>query len=114
MTYRGVTASGVFAFDDQGRFASLSAKRFMGSGKDARLEEWFVSASEWRRMHGIELPVRGAVVWKLVGGDFEYYRWEISDAEYDATVPYPHQTSADARAGKLARPSIVRRSLLRD
>jgi hypothetical protein len=30
---------------------------------------------------GIEVPVRGSVLWKLAAGDFEYYRWEVLDIE---------------------------------
>jgi hypothetical protein len=95
MTYQGVTASAVFSFDGQGRFTSLAAERYMGAGPDAPLTEWFVPARAWQNVRGIELPVRGNVVWKLPNGDFDYYRWEIVDVEYDTMVPYPHATVWD-------------------
>lgn len=95
MTHQGVTASAVFSFDGQGRFTSLAAERYMGAGPDAPLTDWFVPASAWRLVRGVELPVRGNVVWKLSNGDFDYYRWEILDVEYDTMVPYPHATVWD-------------------
>jgi hypothetical protein len=29
------------------------------------------------------VPVAGTVTWKLAAGDFEFYRWRISELEYD-------------------------------
>lgn len=83
LSFGGVSASALFAFDERGRFSSLRAKRYMSSGGAATLEEWVVPAAEWRVMRGVEIPVRGEVVWKLETGDFSYYRWEIEDVEYE-------------------------------
>jgi hypothetical protein len=88
MSYRGVTASAIFSFDDEGRFSSLSAERYMGGDGGARLAPWLASASEWRRLGGVEMPVRGAVVWRLPAGDFDYYRWELVELEVDPRTPY--------------------------
>ena len=77
MRHAGVTASAVFAFDERGRFASLTADRYMSAEGGARLEKWVIPATEWRTVRGIEMPVRGNAIWKLAAGDFDYYRWEI-------------------------------------
>ena len=34
-------------------------------------------------MDGCVVPVRGDVRWKLEAGDFTFYRWEITEVEYD-------------------------------
>ena len=78
MSYRGVEAAAVFEFDDRGRLTQMMAKRYFGG---RTLEDWVVPATEWRVIRGIEMPVRGSVIWKLAAGDFEYYRWEILDVE---------------------------------
>jgi hypothetical protein len=91
--YRGVSVSALFSFDEKGRFSTLHAQRYMGSGSAAKLEEWVVPARRWRVVKGIEIPVSGEVVWKLKTGDFSYYRWEIEDIEYDATAPYEDYAS---------------------
>ncbi len=83
MTYEGVTGSAVFSFDERGRFVSMSTERYMGSGADARLERWFTQATEWREMGGVVIPVQGDVIWKLASGDFSYYRWELTELEFD-------------------------------
>jgi hypothetical protein len=109
MSYGGVTVSAVFSFDAQGRFSSLRALRPMGSGRSAKLEEWFVPVFEWRRVDGVEVPVRGDVVWRLSTGDFDCYRWEITDIEFDPTSPYPAEVE---RAGE--KPVKAARSHVRD
>ena len=86
MHFAGRSVSAVFAFDDQGRFASLTGQRYLGSGPDARQETWFIPATEWRKFCGVEVPVRGTVTWKLASGDFDYYRWEILDVQINPTA----------------------------
>jgi hypothetical protein len=61
----------------------MSADRYMGGGSDATLERWVVPARAWRTIDGTTIPVEGNVVWKLDGGDFDYYRWEILDLDHD-------------------------------
>lgn len=93
MSYRGVTASAVFSFDRQGRFASLSAERYLGAGADAALHQWFIPATEWKVFHGVEVPSKGDVIWKLNDGDYDYYRWEITDIEYNRPALYEQKES---------------------
>jgi hypothetical protein len=85
LTYRGVSASALFTFADDGRFLGLSARRYMDAGgdQDATLQPWTVRATAWRAMDGVVVPVEGSVLWQLASGDFEYYRWQITDLEYD-------------------------------
>lgn len=78
LTFKGVTASAVFEFDDRGRFAGLTAQRYYNGGS---LETWVIPVTEWNTIRGIEMPVRGGAVWKLAAGDFDYYKWEILDVE---------------------------------
>lgn len=84
MRHRGLTVSGVFAFDELGRVVSFSAERYLGD----KLERWFVPIAEWRVLRGVEVPVRGDVVWKLPAGDFNYYRWEVLDVEANPAEIY--------------------------
>lgn len=83
MEYQGVKASGVFTFDEQGRFLYMNAERYMGSGDAATLEKWHIPAAEWRVMDGVQMPVKGEVVWKLKEGDFSYYKWEITGVAFN-------------------------------
>ncbi len=83
MTWRGVSASAVFSFDERGRLREVTAQRWMGGGEKAALERWVVPATEWREMDGVAIPVKGEVVWRLKGGDFSYFRWEVTALRYD-------------------------------
>lgn len=81
--HRGLSVSAEFSFDDDGRFTALRARRWMGAGPDASLEDWYVPAHAWRVVRGVEIPVSGDVVWRLPAGEFNYYRWEIVDVLTD-------------------------------
>jgi hypothetical protein len=83
MSWRGVEASGVFTFDDQGRQVKMAARRYMSSGHSTSLEAWEVPAHAWERRSGVLMPVRGTATWKLAAGDLEYYRWEVIDVHYN-------------------------------
>lgn len=90
MSYGGVTASGDFTFDEEGRMLSFGARRYMGGSEGSTLEEWFIPATEWKEFDGIRVPSKGDVIWKLKDGDFNYYRWEIEAIEYNIPEQYPH------------------------
>jgi hypothetical protein len=82
LTFKGMTVSAVFEFDERGRFAGMTAQRYY-DGKS--LETWVIPVTEWKTIRGIEMPVRGGAVWKLASGDFDYYQWEIVDVETNRT-----------------------------
>lgn len=88
MTWREVSASGRFTIDGEGRVTGFAAKRYFGSGERARLEDWWVPMTAWARFDGVEVPVRGSVIWKLAAGDFDYYQWEMRALEYDRPARY--------------------------
>jgi len=88
MSYAGVTASMVFGFDERGRVVSEAADRYMSTGNGTSLEKWFIPVTEWRTFCGVEIPTRGHAIWKLAGGDFDYFRWEIVDVEVNHPALY--------------------------
>ena len=83
LSFKGVTTSAIFDFDDRGRVAGMTAQRYYNGES---LETWVIPISEWRTIRGIEMPVRGGAVWKLAAGDFDYYQWEILDVETNRTT----------------------------
>jgi hypothetical protein len=111
LSYGGVSASALFVFDEHGRCSGLRAKRYMGSGDAATLEEWAGTTSRWRVVRGVEIPVSGEVIWQLGAGDFSYYRWEIDDVEYDVSAPYDSAADFSARSARSFTPSSMRRSI---
>lgn len=89
MSHGGVTASGVFTFDQEGRAVKMTATRYKGDGESASLERWEVPSTAWSRLGGVLMPVRGTATWKLGSGDLEYYRWEITDVEVNRAALEP-------------------------
>jgi hypothetical protein len=83
------SVSAVFSFDERGRVLGLRAERYLGGGAEAKLTPWVVSCSEWRTFEGIQVPSRGDVGWILSSGTFSYYRWEITDLQFNRLGPYP-------------------------
>ncbi|ADL12914.1 DUF6544 family protein [Acetohalobium arabaticum] len=88
MSYRGVTASGVFEFDSQGRVINFTAERYMEKNGEYDLETWVVSMDEYKECNGVCIPVQGAVTWQLETGDFNWFQFEITEIEYNKPVIY--------------------------
>ena len=67
MSYRGVAASAVFSFDEQGRVVTITSRRYLGNGTAAKLETWTVQMTRWQTRHGVVVPTSGAVAWAIWG-----------------------------------------------
>jgi hypothetical protein len=106
MSHGRVTASGVFTFDQQGRAVKMTATRYKDDGKWVTLERWEVPATAWGRLGGVLMPIRGTAIWKLDRGDFEYYRWEITEVDYNraALEPAAERQVPSPAAALVARP----------
>jgi len=87
MTYNGIMVAAIFHFDDKGRLVNTTAKRYMGMGKEASLEEWHIPCYSWKLFNGVLVPDSGTATWKLKAGDYEYYRWKLTDLQYNENVP---------------------------
>ena len=83
MTYKGLSVSGVYRFNVDGDFLSFSGKRSMDNKGKVSIEDWYVPVSEWKEMDGIRIPVKGLVTWKLKSGDFDYFKWEVTEMAYN-------------------------------
>ncbi|RYF66556.1 MAG: hypothetical protein EOO39_22810 [Cytophagaceae bacterium] len=88
MTYKGVSAKAIFTFDQQHRISDITARRFMGGGTASTLQNWHIPMRAWRQINGVIIPTQGDVIWQLATGDFTYYRWTITDLDYNKPVLY--------------------------
>lgn len=88
MSYRGVTASATFKFDENGDVSSFSSKRYGEFGGQYSLETWSGSVGEIKLMDGIRIPTKGEVTWELEAGDFTWLEWEITEIEYNNPKVY--------------------------
>lgn len=88
MSYKGVTASGVFKFNDRGEVTSFEAERYMERQGNYSLAIWSVLMTDYKEFDGILAPSRGEVVWKLKSGDFNWYQFEVEQLEFNNPTVY--------------------------
>ena len=88
LNHNDLSVSGIFTFLPDGRLKSFEADRYMGSGKEARLEKWFVENTSYKVFNSVKIPNKSKVSWKLAAGDFQWLTLEISDITYNASPSY--------------------------
>lgn len=77
-----IKVSGIFHFSEEGELLSFEAERYFGAGADSKKEKWLVETEETKDFHGIRIPSKSKVTWKLPNGDFHWLSLEITDIHY--------------------------------
>jgi hypothetical protein len=88
MSYKGVTASGVFTFNEKGEVTNFVAQRYGDFDGVNRLETWSIDFKEYNEFNGFIVPSKGDVIWKLKTGDFHWYHFNIKEIEYNKLARY--------------------------
>ncbi len=88
MSYSGIIVSGIMHFKESGDLVCFEAERYMGDGKNASLEKWCVEVDDYKTFHGIRIPYKNKVTWKLKSGDFTWATIEVTDIEYNNRTMY--------------------------
>lgn len=88
MTYKGVTASGLFSFNDKGEVIKFEAERYGEFDKKFKLEVWSIFLRDYKAFEGIMIPSNGEVTWKLKSGDFNWFNFEVTEIEYNVPLSY--------------------------
>lgn len=83
MSYKGVTASGVFTFNEKGEVLSLVAQRYGDFDGEYRMETWSVVTKGYKEFNGLNIPSEGDLIWKLKTGDFHWYHFKVKEMEYN-------------------------------
>lgn len=81
MTYGGISGSGTFHFDKEGRFRKFTALRYQ-TASDDKPTEWIVRSSRSGTFEGIEVPVACEASWKLEDGEWTWLKLEIVQIKY--------------------------------
>jgi hypothetical protein len=89
LTDHGRTASATMSFDGEGRLTNFVAQRYRTVARRCELETWSTPITGYRRLAGLNLPVRGKAVWKLADGEFDYVDVLVDELEHDVTHPDP-------------------------
>lgn len=85
MTWGGITASGIFTFNDAGFPVTFEAERYYSGDNDAPLHTWYIEndPDSMKEFDGIKIPTRSAVTWKLPEGDYHWLDLEITSIMYN-------------------------------
>ncbi len=81
--HQGITASAILTFDEQDRMAAIEAQRFRMVGARYSLDTWVIELARYEEHSGLLIPTAGRALWKLPAGDYDYFKGEITDLEYD-------------------------------
>ena len=79
----GKSVSAQMFFDDDGRLTNFSTMRYREIDGAFSLDPWSTPISEYGRLAGLNLPVRGTAVWNLESGDLTYADLEVTEVEYN-------------------------------
>ena len=88
MSYKGVTVTGLFYFNEKGELKKFSADRYFGTGDTAKIEKWEVETRGYKTFQGINIPTKCKVIWKLHDGDFSWANLEVLAIEYNVKTMY--------------------------
>lgn len=88
MNYKGVKASAIYYFNEDGDLINFVAERYMDINGDFKIEKWSTPISDYREFNGIRIPSEGEAVWKLDSGDFSYIKIKLIDIDYNNPTLY--------------------------
>ena len=83
MDYKGVSASGILTFNEQGEIIRFEAERYGEFDGEYRLETWLAEVVDYKEFNGFVIPSTGKITWKLDTGDFEWYHFVVKEMEYN-------------------------------
>jgi len=79
----GHTVAGTLHVDANGRPTDFVTARQRMQGETSRLATWSTPMTAYGTLAGLRLPVEGRAVWKLAGGDLEYFEVRVTELTYD-------------------------------
>jgi hypothetical protein len=82
----GKSVTARFIVDAEGRPLDFVTKRYRENKGKYTYDTWTTPFSEWGRLAGLNLPIRGQAVWKLESGDLPYVDVRTTTVEYNVPI----------------------------
>lgn len=60
----------------------------MSRAGGATLEDYLVLVEDYKDRGGFKIPTRAEAIWRLDTGDFSYYKFKVTDIEYNKLTIY--------------------------
>lgn len=83
MNYNGVTASGIYTFNNDGMPIGFEAERYRELEGKFSIETWSVATRSYGIFNEIRVANTSEVTWKLKAGDFNWLTLTIIDIDYN-------------------------------
>lgn len=84
--FKEVEASGIFTFDEVGRFLQFRTERFMGGNEEAKRRPWIIEAKAHDVHQGIEIPSNCMATWILEDGPWNWAIINILSVQYETNL----------------------------
>lgn len=81
MDFSGISASGIYLFNDDGDVAGFEADRYGDFEGVFRKERWAINVTGYKVFNGSRMGYASEVTWKLKEGDFTWLRLELTDID---------------------------------
>jgi len=82
----GKSVTARFIIDEAGRLINFVTKRYRENKGTYTLDTWTTPMTEWGKLAGLNLPIRGQAVWKLPDGDLPYADLRLTEIEYNGKI----------------------------
>ncbi len=82
----GKSVTARFIIDNTGRLLNFVTKRYRESKGTYSSDTWTTPMTEWGKLAGLNLPIRGQAVWKLPTGDLPYTDVKLTEVEYNGPI----------------------------
>jgi hypothetical protein len=86
MSYKDITADGIFEFDDEGHMIAFEALRYGEFDGIDQLKPWRIEMKNVKDFSGFKLPTEGKVIWKLEDGDYSWYQFVVNHVVFNERV----------------------------
>jgi len=85
LSYKGITASGKFFFNENGHFYKFETHRYKENLPDSKRLKWVIVAREHHEMDGIVIPTLLDVTWHLEEGPWTWSILKVEKLKYNVT-----------------------------
>ncbi|WP_053367653.1 DUF6544 family protein [Bacillus sp. FJAT-27245] len=88
MTYKGISVSGIFTFNEDGDISSFRGKRYREVDGEYQLNDWGGRYKGIKEFDGWRIPEKSSVIWFEEDGEFNWFELEINGIEYNKSEIY--------------------------
>lgn len=88
MEYRGVSATGVFTFDEDGNPIHFIAERYGEFDGEYVLLAWSTVMGGHQFMDGYKVPTTASITWELDSGDYTWFVLNLEDLQFNSKDKY--------------------------